>query len=141
MKNVCYHKYMLISSKGTSALRVMTKLAKCDDFTAISYLANSLNISRKYLEGIMTTLSKQGIVDVCYGKFGGYRLNKPVNEYNLWEILNAVDENLNCVSCLEKPCKNIENCSIVNTCHDLNALIKDYLKNKTLEDLINDNEQ
>lgn len=127
---------MLISSKGTSALRVMSELCKYDDYTAISVLANSLNISRKYLESIMTALSKKGVIDVCYGKFGGYRLNKAKEEYNLWEILDAVDENLSCVSCLEKPCESIDSCSIVNTCHDLNQLIKDYLINKRLVDLI-----
>jgi len=131
---------MLISSRGTSALRVMVELSKREEYTAISVLSSSLNISRKYLESIMTALSKRGLVEVSYGKFGGFRCNRSCGEYSLWEILGAVDENLNCVSCLDRPCENIKNCSIVHTCHDLNRLIEDYLKNKTLRDLINNEE-
>lgn len=137
-----YNRSMLISSKSTYALRVMTYLAKNNTdngYISISDLSSQLNISRKYLEAIMTALNKNNIVDACLGKFGGYRLNKRPEEYSLMEILKVTEGQIAPVACLEKdckPCEMKETCCVIDTCVELHDMINAYFQKKTLADLM-----
>ena len=69
---------MIVSTKGRYALRVMVYfvLHGEDRYIPLKEIAESEGISQKYLESIMTTLSKAGFVDAVHGKGGGYRLNR-----------------------------------------------------------------
>ena len=92
---------MIVSSKGRYALRVMVALAQRQDggYTPLKDIAESEGISRKYLESIMTILSKAGFVDASHGKNGGYRLNRPVDRYTVGDILRLTEGDLSPVSC------------------------------------------
>ena len=86
---------MLISTKGTNAIRALVDIAKHQDeceYIPLSAIATRLNISRKYLECIMCLLAKNKMVCVCKGKFGGYRLCKNPEEYSLFDILIITEE-------------------------------------------------
>ena len=69
---------MIVSTKGRYALRVMECLAlrAKEDYIPLKEIAEAEGISQKYLESIMTVLSKAGFVDAAHGKGGGYRLNR-----------------------------------------------------------------
>ena len=76
---------MLISTKGRYALRVMLELAARSggEFIALGSIAESQGISLKYLESIISVLSKAGLV-VCFrGKGGGYRLTRAPKDYRV----------------------------------------------------------
>ena len=133
---------MLISVKGTYALRVLTDMAKHDgqnNYLCICDISTRLKISRKYLETIMTLLAKNGLIDSKRGAYGGYRLIKEAKDYSLLEILEALEEDLSPVSCLSDSlsCKDCSSCQTFDTFKGLQDLISDYLKSKTLQDLIN----
>ena len=68
---------MMISTRGRYALRVMIDLAEHTggEYVPLKDVADRQNISRKYLESIMTVLSKNDMVEGQHGKGGGYRLN------------------------------------------------------------------
>ena len=70
---------MIVSTKGRYALRVMVALAQRggEDYIPIKEIAEQEEISLKYLESIMTILSKGGLVDAVHGEGGGYLLNRP----------------------------------------------------------------
>lgn len=133
---------MLISTKGTNAIRALVDIAKYqkeDEYIPLSTIAIRLNISRKYLESIMTLLSKNHMVKVCKGKFGGYRLIKKPEEYSLFEILIITEEEFKTSPCQcikNGKCKEKSSCSVLSTYNELHYLICDYLKKKTLKDLI-----
>ena len=63
---------MLVSTRGRYALRVMLELAQHgrDCYTALSSIASEQGISGKYLESIISTLSKGGLVEGVRGKGG-----------------------------------------------------------------------
>ena len=67
---------MIVSTKGRYALRVMVHFAQRggEDYIPLKEIAEVEGISQKYLESIMSTLSKAGFVDAVHGKGGGYRL-------------------------------------------------------------------
>ena len=92
---------MIVSSKGRYALRVMVALAQQSDgnYIPLKDIAESEGISRKYLESIMTILSKADFVDASHGKNGGYRLNRPVEGYTVGDILRLTEGDLSPVSC------------------------------------------
>ena len=92
---------MIVSSRGRYALRVMVALAQRreEGFIPLKDIAESEGISRKYLESIMTILSKADFVDASHGKNGGYRLNRPVAGYTVGDILRLTEGDLSPVSC------------------------------------------
>ena len=92
---------MIVSSKGRYALRVMVALAQRPggEYVPLKEIAEAEGISRKYLESIMTILSKAGFVDASHGKNGGYKLNRPVEDYTVGDILRLTEGDLSPVSC------------------------------------------
>ena len=68
---------MIVSTRGRYALRVIIDLAEHseDERIPLKEISERQDISQKYLEAIMTLLSKNGFVDAVHGKGGGYKLN------------------------------------------------------------------
>ena len=66
---------MKISTKGRYALRMMIDLAKNDteDYIALRDVSGREQISSKYLEQIVTLLSRAGFLKSVRGAQGGYR--------------------------------------------------------------------
>lgn len=132
---------MLISTKGRYALHVMIELAKHDrdEFVPLKSIAEGQNISGKYLEAVITVLSKAGIIDGHRGKGGGYRLNRDAADYTVGEILRVAEGGLSPVSCMglkSHRCANAASCSTLPLWQKLDALISDYLDGISLEDLV-----
>ena len=92
---------MIVSTKGRYALRVMVSFAQrgAEEYIPLKEIAEAEGISQKYLESIMTTLSKAGFVDAVHGKGGGYRLNRKPEEYTIGSILKLTEGSLAAVSC------------------------------------------
>ena len=87
---------MIVSTKGRYALRVMVGLAtkEATEYVPLKEIAESEGISQKYLESIMTVLSKAGFVDAVHGKGGGYRLNRTPADYTVGSILKLTEGRL-----------------------------------------------
>ncbi len=134
---------MVVSTKGRYALRVMVDLAEHNNTERIPLkeIVERQEISQKYIEAIMTLLSKNGFVDAAHGKGGGYRLNRKPEEYKVGEILRLTEGSLAPVACLQEgaaacPRKNF--CSTLSMWKKLDRLIEGYLDGVTLADLMND---
>ena len=130
---------MLVSTKGRYALRVMLELAQDDSaaYLPLPAIAERQCISEKYLESIISVLSKAGLVDGLRGKGGGYRLTKSPEEYTLASILHATEGSLAAVACLEDhapECARAGQCPTRPIWEKLNNLIEDYLGSITLAD-------
>ena len=131
----------MISTRGTYALRVLCDLAEHRDgsYTALKDIVNRQGISHKYLESIMSLLAKAGMVDSAQGKRGGYRLNRPPEEYRIGDILRLTEGSLTPVSCLDKDgvcCERSETCPTLPVWDRLNTLVNDYLDSVSLRDLV-----
>ena len=129
----------MISSRGRYALRVMTDLAAQDPErpVALKEIAARQDLSQKYLEAIMTTLSKGGLVEGQHGKGGGYRLNRRPEEYSLGEILRLTEGSLAPVACLEDGAERCAHpCPSLPVWEKLERLGADYLDSVSLADLL-----
>ena len=131
---------MMISTKGRYALRVMVDLTEhnTDAYIPLKDIAKRQEISQKYLESIMTVLSKAGFVDALRGKGGGYRLNRSPNEYTVGSVLKLTEGTLAPVACLENEqnkCDRAANCRTLPMWTELDRLTSDYLEGITVGDL------
>lgn len=132
---------MKISTKGRYALRLMLDLAlnNTGECITIKSIATRQEISEKYLEQIITALSRAGYVKSTRGAQGGYRLAKDPQEYTVGMILRCIEGSLAPVSCLED---EINTCARANTCvtltlwKELDDAINQVVDNVTLENLV-----
>lgn len=132
---------MLISTKGRYALRVMVDLAEHNtgSYIVLMDIAQRQNISEKYLEGILATLSKGGLVSALRGRGGGYKLTKAPEDYSVGSILKLTEGSLAPVACLEhrhSPCERAAECRTLPLWAKLDKLIDDYLESVSLADLL-----
>lgn len=131
----------MISTKGRYAMRVMADLAEhIGETVPLSDIAKRQEISLKYLEAIVSALSRAGLIESQRGKSGGYRLNRKPEEYTAREILEVTEGGLvpvNC-ACLTKgeECKRSWLCPSLPVWQKLDKLIYDYLDSVSLSDLI-----
>lgn len=131
----------LVSTKGRYALRAMADLAENqgDSLIPLAEVAQRQGISEKYLESIVTTLSKAGLIQGQRGKGGGYRLARPACEYSVGSILRAVEGPLVPVACLAAGgagCANRGGCRTLPLWRGLDDLIDGYLESVSLQDLL-----
>ena len=134
---------MIVSTKGRYALRVMVRFAQqgSDRYIPLKEIAEAEEISQKYLETIMTTLSKAGFVDAVHGKGGGYRLSRKPEEYTIGSILKLTEGSLAAVSCTAQgaaACSRTECCQAKPMWDRLEKLIDDFFEGITLADLLKD---
>ncbi len=133
---------MLISTRGRYALRVIIDIAEHQNesgYIALKGIAERQNISQKYIESIMTMLSKAGFVDAVHGKGGGYRLNRAPEEYSVKEILELTEGTLAPVTCLSNDAEKCEwekNCRTLPLWKGLYDKINEYLGSYSIADLI-----
>ena len=86
---------MLISSMGRYAVLILLDLAEHrGGFVPVRQIAERQELSQKYLERILRTLTEQGLVEGTHGKGGGYRLTREPSDYSVGEIIRAADGSL-----------------------------------------------
>ena len=132
---------MIVSTKGRYALRVMVCLAERQgqDYVPLKEIAENEGISQKYLESIMTVLSKAGFVDALHGKGGGYRLNRTPEGYTIGGILKLTEGSLNVASCTAQgpaACSRSECCHALPMWEKLDKMIDEFFEGITLADLL-----
>lgn len=132
---------MMISTKGRYALRIMLDLAQHagDGYISLSRIAERQEISVKYLEAIVSTLNKAGMVESLRGKEGGYRLTKRPEEYTVGSIIKLTEGSVAPVSCLEDGaggCARAYQCLTLPMWVKLEGIVEQYLDSVSLTDLL-----
>ena len=96
-------------------------------------------VSQKYVERIMTMLSKANFVEAVHGKGGGYRLNRSPDEYIVGDILRLTEGSLAPVACLDcdaEECERADQCRTLPMWKELNNRITDFFDGITIADLM-----
>lgn len=136
---------MKISTKGRYAVRLMIDLAEHNhgEFIPLMDIAKRQEISEKYLESIVSVLSKSNLLISLRGKGGGYKLAKNPEEYTVGSILRLTEGSLAPVSCLEgevNDCTRACHCRTLPMWEGFNKLINDYFDGITIADLVSNND-
>ena len=132
---------MMISTRGRYALRVLVDLAEHQgqSYVTLREVAQRQDISEKYLESIVKTLVRSGMVEGLRGKGGGYRLAKAPDQLNIREILLLMEGSLAPVACLDqcsKPCDKMASCRTLELWKGLDRVVREYLEGFTVADLM-----
>ena len=135
---------MIVSTKGRYALRVMVCLAMrgSGEYIPLKEIAETEGISQKYLESIMTVLSKADFVDAVHGKGGGYRLNRKPADYTVGSILKLTEGSLATVSCTTQgpsACSRSSCCQTLPMWERLDRMVEESFAGITLQDLLEEN--
>lgn len=132
---------MKISTKGRYALRTLVDLAQHsgEGLVTLKDIAARQEISQKYLEQIVTQMSKAGFLRGVRGPQGGYRLARNPKDYTMAEVLQTIEGSLAPISCLEteiNQCERCASCPTVDMWSGLYKTVTDYLSGITLQDLL-----
>ena len=131
---------MMISTRGRYALRVMIDLAEhaSQGYIPMKEVAGRQGISLKYLERIMPSLSKSGLVTGIQGKGGGYRLSRPPEEYTVGDILRPLEGDLAPVECATDGawCARSGDCLTVGLWQEIHRAVSAVVDGTTLADLL-----
>ena len=132
---------MNITSKGRYALRVMLDLAQHreEGYISLKTIAERQGYSMKYLEMIVGSLKREGLVASTRGKEGGYRLVRDPEDYTIGEILRCIEDNLAPVACIKAGdicCEHAGECMTVPMWKELDDITNAYLDGVSLQDLL-----
>ena len=131
---------MKISTKGRYALRLMVVLAAYGGESPVSLrdVARRQQLSDKYLEQIVTPLSRAGLVRSVRGAGGGYLLTRAPEEYTVGDILRPLEGDLAPVECAtdEEYCERCGQCVTVELWQEIHRAVSAVVDGTTLADLV-----
>ena len=132
---------MKISTKGRYAIRMLVDLAEHQEngYVALKDIAERQEISKKYLEQIVSILNRPGFLQTNRGQNGGYRLAKPADKYTVGDVLRITEGGIAPIACLEDEvnlCERAKNCATLPMWTELYRIISDYLDNVTIQDIL-----
>jgi Rrf2 family protein len=112
---------------------------KDDGFISLKEIAERQNVSKQYLEQIVSLLNASDILRANRGKQGGYMLAKEPSRCKVGQILRLTEGSLAPVVCLDgkvNSCDRVGFCKTLPMWTGLNKVISDYLDSVTLQDMI-----
>jgi Rrf2 family protein len=108
-------------------------------FIPLRDISERQGITVKYMEQIIGTLSKAGLVKSSRGSGGGYRLAKSPGDYRIGDILRVMEGSIAVVACLEdaeNECPRSAACVTLPFWRGLNRVIEEYMDSVTLEGMV-----
>lgn len=130
---------MKMSTKGRYGLRLMIELAA--EYgrgpVLMGVLAERQQISVKYIPVLVGGLKAAGLVRATRGANGGYELAQDPATLTAYEVISALEGDLNPVDCLGDPscCPRTELCAARDLWCELGTAIRDTLSRHTLKSL------
>src|SRR3981081_2214088 len=89
----------LLSRKTDYALLILSYLHSHADGGCARTIAEHFGLSRSFLANILKELCQKGFVTSHRGVKGGYGLQRPSEEINLAELLEALEDGFRLASC------------------------------------------
>lgn len=108
-----------------------------DNLVLLKDIAERQDLSKRYLEHMMTLLRNGGLVAAARGAAGGYRLARPASEIRLDEIFEALEGDIAPVECVRdsSACERAEECVVRDLWCEVSSAMGDVLHGQTLADL------
>lgn len=135
---------MKLSKKSDYALRAMIHLSmnyKGGRVVQIKEISASAKIPQKFLENILLTLRKAGILNSRMGIRGGYELARSPDLISLGDVVRILDGTIAPVDCVSKiayrPCSEEITCVIRGVMMDIRNAVAAVLDTRTFADMCN----
>ena len=134
----------MLSKRTKYGLKALTYIARSegDMPVQVGVIAKSESIPQKFLESILLTLRKSGVLGSKKGKHGGYYLRKKPSEILMTEVMRVLEGPIAMVPCVSLNFyEKCDDCPDENLCsvHKLMIQVRDntlnVFRNTTLADL------
>jgi Rrf2 family transcriptional regulator, cysteine metabolism repressor len=131
---------MKVNTKVRYGLRAILQIA--DEYggepVPISAIAESQEISGKYLEQVVGALRRANLIVSRKGVRGGYSLGRAPTDITLWDVISALDSHTAPVDCVSEPesCDRAGDCLTRSIWTLLDARLKEFWSSFTLADLV-----
>ena len=135
----------MLSKKTKYGIKALVYLAKQDNTVPVQIgsISEAENISRKFLESILLTLKKNGILGSKKGKTGGYYLLKAPEAINISTIMRILEGPIAMVPCVSlnfyekcSDCPDETICAVHNIMLEVRDSTLQIFNNTSLLDLI-----
>jgi Rrf2 family protein len=130
---------MKISTNSRYGLRALIYISqyKGDKPVTRQEISENIDVSENYLQSILKKLKDIGMINTFKGPGGGYRLSRPANEINLFDIIDSLETTTCLLECLDKPetCCKVDDCLSRPVWDGLSHVIQEYLSQYTLIDV------
>ncbi|WP_159948708.1 RrF2 family transcriptional regulator [Polaribacter septentrionalilitoris] len=136
----------MLSKKTKYGIKALTYLARQENKTPvqIATISKNENISLKFLESILLTLRKNGLLGSKKGKGGGYYLLKEPKEIQMTTIMRILEGPIAMVPCVSlnfyekcEDCPDEETCAVNKLMVQVRDSSLQIFRNTTLADLCN----
>jgi Rrf2 family protein len=106
----------------------------------VSEIARVQKIPVKYLEQLIRTLKKAGLITSVRGSKGGHRLNRPPESITIGQLVRLFEGQTDLVACVSAPeiCQMAEDCRVRTVWVEANEAMYEKLDSVTIADLICD---
>ncbi|MFT6064649.1 MAG: Rrf2 family protein [Paraglaciecola sp.] len=134
----------MLSKKTKYGIKALTYLAKQEHKIPVSIatISKSENISLKFLESILLTLRKNGLLASKKGKGGGYYLLKEPAEIQMTTVMRVLEGPISMVPCVSlnfyekcNDCPDEKACAVHNLMIQVRDSSLQIFRNTTLADL------
>ena len=130
---------MLITRETDYAIRVVRALHRGGQLSARE-IAERENMQQAITYKMLRKLSKAGVVESRRGVEGGYILTRPVDELYLYDLFDALDEEMLLTECFEPgyDCANNRDgtCAVHKELSRIQKVIEEEMKRKPLSELL-----
>ena len=131
-----------LSTKSRYGLKAMIDLAVYSDgkYISLKNIAKRQDIPEAYLEQLIASLKKSGLVNSIRGATGGYILSKACEDISIGSILRALEGNISSSDCYTKSkCKSDCGCCVTKSVWlKLSESLNTTADNMYLIDLVQD---
>jgi len=129
-----------LSTKGQYGVRAMYEIAKAHPVRPVTIreISERQNVSVAYLEQILNTLRRAGIIQSVKGPGGGYLLARDPEKISIGQILKELEGPVAITSCLDpsEGCIRVDSCVTHLLWKSLGENIEQFLDRMTLNDLL-----
>jgi len=134
----------VLTNKGKYGLKAMVHLAGLEPgaLAQVANIAEANEISKKFLDHILTELRRAGLVYSKKGKGGGYALARPPDEIPVGAIVRALDGPLAPIPCASvtafrscTDCADLRRCAVRQIMVEARNAVAGVLDNRTLAEL------
>ena len=133
---------MRITAKGEYATKTVLYLTfKYPAIVPTQEIAKQHSIPAKYLEHILLTLKKGGLLYSRRGVRGGYQLARPPDKISVGDVLAIVDGEFARSGCVEEPasgeysCPEIASCGLKAVWKEMREAMEAILYHTTFDDI------
>lgn len=132
-----------ISTRTRYALRMLVDIAAYQEQGKVKIrdISARQDISIKYLEQIVTLLSKADIVRGERGPQGGYLLTRPANTITVAEVVRTMEGGLSPVPCIKEgtvDCPRKDRCTTLDMWIRIEKAVMGIMNETTIQDLLDD---